>query len=54
MSKLEDMIVNAYEYGGDKGYDSKGNRKALRKRGIKTRIMHKKQKNKPMTIWQKR
>ena len=54
INKLEDMIVNAHEYGGDKGYDSKGNRQALRKRGIKTRIMYKKPKGKPMTIWQKR
>ena len=54
MNKLEEMIVNAHEFGGDKGYDSKGNRQALRKRGIKTRIMYKKPKGKPMTIWQKR
>ena len=54
INKLEDMIVESDEFAGDKGYDSKGNREALRKRGIKTRIMYKKQKNKPMTIWQKR
>lgn len=54
INKLEDMIVEADEFAGDKGYDSKGNREALRARGIKTRIMYKKQKNKPMTIWQKR
>ena len=54
INKLEDMIVQADEFAGDKGYDSKGNREALRKKGIKTRIMYKKQKNKPMTIWQKR
>lgn len=54
INKLEDMIVEANEFAGDKGYDSKGNREALRKKGIKTRIMYKKQKNKPMTIWQKR
>lgn len=54
INKLEDMIIKADEFAGDKGYDSKGNRKALRARGIKTRIMYKKQKNKPMTIWQKR
>lgn len=54
INKLEEMIVEAYEFAGDKGYDSKGNRQALRKRGIKTRIMYKKPKGKPMTIWQKR
>lgn len=54
INKLEGMIVEADKFAGDKGYDSKGNRQALRKRGIKTRIMYKKQKNKPMTIWQKR
>lgn len=54
INKLEDMIVEADKFAGDKGYDSKGNREALRKKGIKTRIMYKKQKNKPMTIWQKR
>lgn len=54
INKLEDMIIEANEFAGDKGYDSKGNREILRKKGIKTRIMYKKQKNKPMTIWQKR
>lgn len=54
INKLEEMIVEADEVAGDKGYDSKGNRQVLRKRGIKTRIMYKKPKGKPMTIWQKR
>ena len=54
INKLEEMIVDCHEFGGDKGYDSKSNRKALRAKGIKTRIMYKKPKGKPMTIWQKR
>ena len=51
---MEDMVTNCDEFSGDKGYDSKGNRDILRKKGIKTRIMYKKPKGKPMTKWQKR
>lgn len=54
INKLEEMIIDCHEFGGDKGYDSRPNRQALRKKGIKTRIMYKKPKNKSMTIWQKR
>lgn len=54
INKLEEMIVDSNAFAGDKGYDSKDNRKALRKKKIKTRLMYKKKKNKPMTIWQKR
>jgi IS5 family transposase len=54
INKLEEMIIDCHEFGGDKGYDSRGNRKALRAKGIKTRIMYKKSKGKPMNIWQKR
>lgn len=54
INKLEEMIVDADKFAGDKGYDSRGNRAALRKKGIKTRIMYKKPKGKPMSIWQKR
>jgi transposase, IS5 family len=54
INKLEDMIIDADKFSGDKGYDSKGNREALRNKRIKTRIMYRKPKNKPMTIWQKR
>ena len=51
---MEDMITDSKEFSGDKGYDSRGNREILRKQGIKTRIMYKKPKGKPMTKWQKR
>ena len=54
INKLEEMIIDANEFSGDKGYDSRPNRQVLRARGIKTRIMYKKPKGKPMTIWQKR
>jgi len=54
INKLEEMIIDCSEFSGDKGYDSRPNRQVLRKRGIKTRIMYKKPKGKPMTIWQKR
>ncbi len=30
INKLEDMIIEADKFAGDKGYDSKGNREALR------------------------
>ena len=54
INQMEDMVTDCDEFSGDKGYDSKGNREILRKQGIKTRIMYKKPKGKPMTKWQKR
>lgn len=54
INQMEDMVTNCNEFSGDKGCDSKGNRDILRNKGIKTRIMYKKPKGKPMTKWQKR
>lgn len=54
INQMEDMVTDCDEFSGDKGYDSKGNRNILRNKGIKTRIMYKKPKGKPMTKWQKR
>jgi len=53
-NKLEEMITESKSFSGDKAYDSKKNRQILRSKGIKTRIMYKKPKNKLMTVWQKR
>lgn len=53
-NKLESMIIDAKSFSGDKAYDSKNNRRILRTKGIKTRILYKKPKNKPMTNWQKK
>ena len=54
INQMEDMVIDSNEFAGDKGYDSKSNRQILRNKGIKTRIMYKKPKGKPMTKWQKR
>jgi IS5 family transposase len=54
INQMEDMVTDSKEFSGDKGYDSKGNRQILRSKGIKTRIMYKKPKGRPMTKWQKR
>jgi IS5 family transposase len=54
INQMEDMVTDCDKFSGDKGYDSKGNRDILRKKGIKTRLMYKKPKGKPMTKWQKR
>jgi IS5 family transposase len=54
INQMEDMVIDCDEFSGDKGYDSKGNRQILRSKKIKTRIMYKKPKGKPMTKWQKR
>jgi IS5 family transposase len=54
VNKLEEMIVPCEQFLADKGYDSKKNREILRSKNIKTRIMHRKSRGKPMTIWQKR
>jgi IS5 family transposase len=54
INQMEDMVTDCDEFSGDKGYDSKGNREILRNKKIKTRIMYKKPKGKPMTIWQKK
>lgn len=54
INQMEDMVTDCDEFSGDKGYDSKGNRDILRKKGIKTRLMYKKPKGKLMTKWQKR
>ncbi len=48
------MLIDAKQLAADKAYDSKANRAILHKNNIKTRIMYKKSRNKPMTIWQKR
>jgi IS5 family transposase len=54
INQMSDMVIDSREFSGDKGYDSKSNREFLRNRGIKTRLMYKKPKGKPMTKWQKR
>lgn len=53
-NNLADMLIAAKQLAADKAYDSKTNRAILQKNNIKTRIMYKKSKNKPTTIWQKR
>ena len=54
INQMEDMVTDSKEFSGDKGYDSENNRQILRSKRIKTRIMYKKPKGKPMTKWQKR
>lgn len=54
INKLEEMIVPCDQFLADKGYDSKKNRNILRSQNIRTRIMHRKSRGKPMTIWQKK
>lgn len=48
INQLKDMITtNSKEFEGDRGYNSKENRRSVRAQGIRTR-------NKPMTIWLKK
>jgi transposase, IS5 family len=54
INKLEEMIVPCDQFLADKGYDSEKNRNILRAQKIKTRIMHRKSRGKPMTSWQKK
>jgi IS5 family transposase len=54
VNKLEEMIIPCDSFLADKGYDSKKNRAILRSKKIKTRIMHRKSRGKPMTNWQKK
>jgi IS5 family transposase len=45
--------INAHRMSGDKAYDSKSNRELLKQKNIKSGLMFKAKKNKPLTHWQK-
>jgi IS5 family transposase len=55
-SKPADALIMGDEKAvyADRAYDKKARRTALRKRGIRDRLMHKGQRNRPITRWQKR
>jgi IS5 family transposase len=54
-SKPADELVMGDEKAvyADRAYDKRARRKALRKHGIRDRLMHKGQRNKPISPWQK-
>lgn len=57
VNKLEVILskgINAKRLSGDKAYDSKHNRSLLKAKKIKSAIMYKAKKNKPLTHWQKK
>lgn len=56
VNKLEILIknINAKRMSGDKAYDSKKNRELLKNNNIKSGLMFKAKKNKPLTRWQKK
>lgn len=47
-------LTNGTEVYADKGYSSKSNRNMLKERRLRSRIMHKKEKNKDMSTWAKK
>ena len=55
VNKLEIMAdnINAKRMSGDKAYDSKSNRDLLKNKNIKSGLMFKAKRNKPLTRWQK-
>ena len=55
LEKLIDKIPQSQrkQVMADKGYKSKDNEAMLKKKGSKSRVMHKAYKNKPLTHWQK-